>query len=250
MRRCREAGLPARILGRGTNLLVADQGVEGAVISTAGLQGVAIAGDTVTADCGVGLPRLVALAAERGLSGLERLAGIPGSLGGAIRMNAGAADGCIGDVVEDVLVITPGGDIATLDAAEIGFGYRCSGLDGAIVVSATLSLHPSGRERVLRATKAHARRKKMTQPTGKGTAGCVFKNPPSGSAGGILDRLGLKGARAGGAKVSEKHANFIVNSGRASADDVMALIGRAREAVFRTLGIELDLEIEIWPSSA
>ena len=243
---CRDAALPVRILGRGTNLLVGDAGVEGAVISTAALQATVVAGNTITADCGVGLPELVTLAANRGLSGLEHLTGIPGSLGGAIKMNAGAASGCIADVVDEITVLTPDGEVSSLGRGEVDFGYRTSGLDGAVVVSATLKLSASGPERVFEAVKANWRKKAATQPIREASAGCVFRNPPCDSAGKLLDRLGLKGASEGGAKISEKHANFIINCSGATAADVMALIKRAREAVFRALGITLELEIEVW----
>jgi len=243
---CRDAALPARILGKGTNLLVSDAGVEGAVIATRGLRATAVAGDTITADCGVGLPRLVALAADRGLSGLEHLTGIPGSLGGAIKMNAGTASGCIADVIDEITVLTPDGEALSLGRGEVDFAYRSSGLEGAVVVSATLKLRASRPERVFRAVKENWRKKTASQPIGEASAGCVFKNPPGGSAGEILDRLGLKGASAGGAKVSEKHANFIINCNRATASDVMALIRHARKSAFRALGITLELEIEVW----
>ncbi|NQT20738.1 MAG: UDP-N-acetylmuramate dehydrogenase [Planctomycetes bacterium] len=245
-RRCREAGLPTYALGKGTNLLVSDEGVKGAVISTAGLQNIEANDGTITADCGVGLPRLIALAEERGLSGLEPLAGIPGSLGGAIKMNAGTASRCIADVIKEITLLTPDGGVFCIGTAEADFGYRCSGLDGAIVLSATFRLLPSDRRRVAQSVRAHWQRKAEKHPTTQASAGCIFKNPPGNSAGRILDHLGLKGAVEGGARISEKHANFIINCGRAKAADVKALIRRAREAVLSVRGIILELEIEVW----
>jgi len=244
--RCRRAGIPFRVLGRGTNVLVADDGVPCAVVSTHGMRGIAANGTTITACCGAGLPRVLAFAAELGLSGLEPLAGIPGSIGGAVRMNAGTRHGCIDRLVQSVTVLTADDQIAHLSAEEVGFGYRSSGLNGSVVLSATLKLEQSDRERVTRLMQEYRSRKAATQPLGESSAGCVFKNPPGGSAGRILDGLGLKGAVQGGAAISDVHANFIVNRGDATAADVRALISRARAAALEALGVCLELEIEIW----
>lgn len=245
-RRCREAGLPTYVLGKGTNLLVSDEGVKGAVIATSGLRNIEAEDGTITADCGAGLHRLIAMAEEHGLSGLEPLAGIPGSVGGAIKMNAGTASRCIADVIEEITLLTPDGGVFAIGTGEADFGYRCSGLDGATVLSATFRLLPSDREVVARSVREHWRRKAEKQPMTQASAGCVFKNPPGSSAGRILDRLGLKDAVEGGARISGKHANFIVNCGRATAADVKALIARARQAVLSAQGIVLELEIEVW----
>lgn len=245
-RRCREAGLPTYVLGKGTNLLVSNEGVKGAVIATSALRNLHAEDATITADCGAGLHSLIALAEERGLSGLEPLAGIPGSVGGAIKMNAGTASRCIANVIEEITLLTPDGGVFAIGPGEADFGYRCSGLDGATILSATFRLLPSDREVVARSVTEHRRRRAEKHPMTQASAGCVFKNPPGNSAGRILDQLGLKGAVEGDARISEKHANFIVNCGRATAADVKALIARAREAVLSAQGIVLELEIEVW----
>ena len=246
MSRCRHAGLPVRVLGAGTNLLVRDAGVCGAVIATGGVRYVSAGPATVAADCGVRLARLIAVAGTCGLSGLEPLAGIPGSVGGAIVMNAGTAAGCIADAVAEITVLTPEGELAVLRPEEAGFGYRSSQVGGALVLSARLKLAPSDPERVRKAVRENWLAKRAAQPMNEASAGCVFKNPPGGSAGKIIDGLGLKGAMAGGAVVSQKHANFIVNAGPATAADVLALIERIRTAVFNALKIRLELEIDVW----
>jgi len=244
--RCRRAGMPVRLLGAGTNLLVNDRGVSGAVLATSHVRQIEQSGDTIAAECGARLSRLIAISAGSGLSGLEPLAGIPGSLGGAIAMNAGTNRGCIADVVADVTVLTPAGELDVLQPREIGFGYRSTKLAGAAVLSATLKLKPSSERNVRSAVRQNLRAKAIAQPLGEPSAGCVFKNPPGDFAARIIDGLGLKGRTVGGARVSEKHANFIVNLGWATAADVLELIEIVRNAVFAARQISLELEIEVW----
>lgn len=246
MRRCRAAGLPVRILGNGTNLLVRDEGVRGLVIATRSLRGTTAQGDSVTANCGVGLPHLLRLAEQNGLSGLEPLAGIPGSLGGAIKTNAGTPARCIADLVRCITLLTRDGDVTHVAPSQAGFGYRRSQLDGATVLSATLKLKPSDPERVARLANAYRRKKTAAQPTRANSAGCVFRNPHDDSAARIIDSLGLKGTAVGDAEISQEHANFIVNRNWARAADVLALIKLVQDAVFDALGITLELEIETW----
>ena len=247
----RSAGMPVRVIGQGTNLLVDDGGVDGMVIATGSLGRAERAGDgIVDVECGVKLPWLVARSAEWGLSGIECLAGIPGSVGGAVRTNAGAASGCIADVIEHIRVLTPDGEQARLTPAEADLGYRRANIGGAVVLSVRLRLRPADGGRVRAAAAENLRRKAQAQPLSAACAGCVFKNPPGDSAGRIIDSLGLKGAAAGGARISEKHANFIVNDGGATAADVLALIDLARDTARRALGVALELEIDVWRRTA
>ena len=244
--RCRRAGMPVRLIGAGTNLLVSDRGVAGAVVATSHVRQIEVSDHTITAECGARLSRLIAITATGGLSGLEPLAGIPGSLGGAIAVNAGTNRGCIADVVADVTVLTPAGELEVRQPHEIGFGYRSTKLAGAAVLSATLNLQPSSVRYVRSAVRQNLRVKAAAQPLGEPSAGCAFKNPPGDFAARIIDNLGLKGRTVGGARVSEKHANFIVNLGWATSADVLELIEAVRSAVLAARQISLELEIEVW----
>jgi UDP-N-acetylmuramate dehydrogenase len=252
-RRCHEAGVGVRALGLGANLLVSDEGVDDLVLRlhSPNLRKVEWGEDCVTAGAGADMNRLCLDAARRGLSGLERMGGIPGTLGGIIRMNAGGRFGEVGELVRNVTVIDPDGRQRVLSRREVGFRYRGTNLGDAIICRATLELAPADprrvRERYLEVWSA----KKATQPLAESTAGCVFKNPPDARAGELIDRAGLKGRSIGGAEVSERHANFIVAKEGATAADILALIGRVRTEVARRFGVELELEIEVWgPPSA
>jgi UDP-N-acetylmuramate dehydrogenase len=242
-----ECDVPLRLLGGGSNLLVRDAGVDGAVLRLNRLASVAWSEDgSVLVEGGASLPRLVKEATRRGLSGLEGLTGVPGSVAGALVMNAGGRHGEIGPAVRWVDVLDGDGTPRRLSREEAGFRYRDSNLRGRIVLGARLELSPTDPGR-LAATYDDIMRDKMeTQPLGRPNAGCVFKNPAGAKAGKLIDECGLKGARAGAAHVSHKHANFIVNEGRASADDVLCLIDRIRGAVSARSGFTLDLEILIW----
>jgi len=244
--RCRHAGLPVRLLGQGTNLLVSDSGVSGAVICTRGVRHVSIGTRSIFAECGARLSQLVKASIECGLSGLEPLAGIPGSLGGAIRMNAGTGSGCIADVLDEIIVLAQDGSLHSLRCSQAGFGYRSSKLGGATVLAASLKLLPLEPERIRQAVRANLAAKAGSQPMRAASAGCIFKNPPGDSAGRIIDSLGLKGTALGGAMVSDRHANFIVNIGRATSADVLALVELVRRRVFEANGIRLELEIDVW----
>ncbi len=236
--RLAELAAVGRVLGRGSNVLVSDDGYDG-TIAVNRYETVTTRGDLVTAGSGTRLSVLAAVAAERGLSGLEWAHGIPGSVGGAVVMNAGAFGGGVSRslVYADVL---ESGDVKRRYAEEFDFGYRRSGIRGT-VISATFATEPKPsheiRERM--AELAELRRKK--QPRGK-SAGSVFKNPPGQSAGKILDEAGLKGCRRGGAIISREHANIIVNTGGATARDVVSLISVMREALLAR-GVTAEEEI-------
>lgn len=243
----REKALPTFILGRGTNILVMDGGIRGVVIDLKGLNTLEVReGGAVYSGAGVLLPKLVYFAMEHSLAGLEFAAGIPGSVGGAIVMNAGTAEGEMKDVVESIALMGEGGDISEIKKEALSFSYRNQNLPkGTIVLGATFRLRAGDKEAIKEriSTLLHARKAK--QPLDLPNAGCIFKNPASGSAGRIIDEVGLKGLQFGGARVSELHANFIVNNGNATAKDILALVDDVMEKVYEKTGIALEPEIKI-----
>ena len=244
----KELDVEQKILGGGTNVLIPDDGVRGMVVrlSSRTFGRVSVRGDRVLAPAGVKLSTLVARAAEEGLSGLEPLAGIPGTVGGAAKMNAGGRHGNIGDVVEFLVLKRYDGTSERLDAEEIEFGYRRSSIPAGVITQVALRLRKASADGVASRTRSVFMEKKQTQPLGGKSAECVFKNPPGQSAGKLIDQAGLKGKRVGDAIVSERHANFILNVNNATARDVNALIERIRESVFEKFGVQLELEIDRW----
>lgn len=247
-RRCRENEVPMHTLGAGSNLLVDDAGVKGAVIRMR--QGefaeTEIDSATVRARSGADMGRLVLRCVREGLSGLEGLTGIPGSIGGCVRMNAGGAFGDIGNAVESVDVMTESGEVFTRHRGELAFAYRSTNITARFIIGAEFTLTTDDPHRILRQVKQIWMYKKNTQPLAQRNAGCVFKNPRGLSAGALIDRAGLKGKRVGGAMVSEKHANFIITEPGATASDVLKLINIVRETVYKTSEVYLELEIEVW----
>ncbi|MFH1059724.1 MAG: UDP-N-acetylmuramate dehydrogenase [Pseudomonadota bacterium] len=243
----RVAGMAVKALGRGSNLLVGDRGFAGVVLSLAGeLATSRVDGATIAAGGGAALPSLVRLAAEQGLAGLEWAAGIPASLGGAIANNAGASGGQMSELIETVELLLADGALQTLAGHDLGGGYRRGGLPaGAVVLGARLRLTFDDQAAVAARTRAILARRKATQPLGAATAGSVFKNPPGDHAGRLIEAAGCKGWRQGGAMVSERHANFIENAGKASAADVLALMERVRARVRAACGVELEAEVEV-----
>jgi UDP-N-acetylenolpyruvoylglucosamine reductase len=242
-----QRAVPVFMLGRGSNLLVPDEGVAGLVISLAHPVWAAFEprGDgRVWAGAGLRLKNLCGLAAKAGLVGFEFLEGIPGNLGGALRMNAGAMGGWMFDVVEEVQLITLDGDVRTLPKAALHVAYReCAELSQAVALGALLRpAAQSEAEAISRQIDVYRRKRHETQPR-EPSAGCVFKNPPGTSAGKLIDESGLKGARVGDAEVSPVHANFIVNRGEARASEVLALVRRVRARVREAKGIELQPEV-------
>lgn len=231
------------ILGRGTNVLVSDDGVPGKVVINR-LNTVVFDGTRVYAESGVCLISLAAMCCERGLSGLEWACGIPGSVGGAAVMNAGAFGGDFASVVTSVDVFRGGKEIR-LKPAECGFAYRTSGFTGGdFVTGAEFNLTRSFPEKIMEVQRGYNRKRTLTQPKGR-SAGCVFRRADGVSAAYYIDRAGMKGERAGGASVSTLHAGFIVSDGTATAADVMTLIQRIEERVRGKYGIALEREIRI-----
>jgi len=239
-------GLPAIPLGKGSNVLVPDEGLDAVVFVLAGdLAAVSIEAPLVRAGGGASLMSLAVSARNADLSGTENLSGIPSSVGGAVRINAGAYGTEIFDLLEEVTLVSRGGEVRSVSAEGIPHGYRWSALcegDDA-VAAATLRLRPAGREEI-DARLAEVREKRKNALPLKPNAGSVFKNPPGDYAGRLLETCGLKGLRVGGAEVSERHANVIVNAGDATAADVRELMARMRGAVRERLGVDLVPEVE------
>ncbi|MBS3734721.1 MAG: UDP-N-acetylmuramate dehydrogenase [Phycisphaerae bacterium] len=248
VRRCRENDVPMRVLGGGANVLIDDAGVDGAVIRlTKGDFREYRRDETgLTAAAGAEMGKCVLHCVRQGLAGLECLTGIPGTVGGCVRMNAGGAFGDIGNVVESVDVMTDAGAIFTRHRPELAFAYRSTNITAPFILSVGFRLTEDDPHRILRQVKQIWIYKKNTQPLGGRNAGCVFKNPRGISAGALIDRAGLKGKRVGGAHVSEKHANFILADKGTKASDVLKLISSIREEVYKKAEVYLELEIEVW----
>jgi UDP-N-acetylmuramate dehydrogenase len=237
--------VPIFVLG-GTNLLIRDGGIRGVVISLSKLRAIREEpGHVLYAEGGVGMPTLIGYAVRRGLGGLEWGAGIPGTVAGCVVMNAGTRLGEMKEAVKAVRLVTPKGDVTDLDASDIVFEYRHAKLPPGIVVGVWLQLKAAERVVIEKTVKEYLQYRKDTQPLALPSAGCVFRNPPRDSAGRLVERAGLKGARVGDAQVSDKHANFVVNLGAARAKDVLELIHKVRRVVKRRTGVSLDLELKV-----
>jgi len=243
-----EKGLPLKLVGNGSNLLVGDKGIRGLVVRLAPrFSQVRWREDGVVVGAGARLQRLLKEAAQVGMSGLESLVSIPGTVGGALVMNAGTDVGAIGDLVVSATALDASGVVHRLDACDLAYRYRHSCLrEGRLsVLEAELRLTSSDPEGVTRKMERLRAKRESRQPIRAWSAGCAFKNPRGVAAGKILHRAGAKGLRAGDAEVSHKHANFIINRRRATAGEVKELIARAHALAMRWYGIDLELEIEL-----
>jgi len=248
-----QAGIGWRPLGSGSNVLADDRDHHYVVLNMSELKGeVRIEGDRVSVSAGYSLPRLCIDVARAGLSGIEGLGGIPGTVGGALWMNAGAFDHEIGTVTETVRVAREG-KVIDIPGESIQWNYRHTSFkEGELLLGATLRLKPDDPEQIKARMDDAKSRRLATQPHGSRSAGCFFKNPPAGTVGTgkIIDDMGMKGERRGSAVVSPVHANFIVTEGEnARAEDALALAEEIRERVRREQGIELEYEVELWRSS-
>jgi UDP-N-acetylmuramate dehydrogenase len=239
--------VPLRFLGRGTNVLVRSAGMDGAVVGVErAFVHLSRQGDTVAAGSGVDLARLLSFCAEGGLGGVEGLAGIPGSVGGAVVTNAGSFGVSMGERLLHVVLFRPGQDSVRMPAGELGIRYRRALIpEGSVIEEVVVTLEPRDPALVAARQREVLESKWRTQPVGMRSAGCVFKNPEGHAAGRLIDAAGLKGARVGGAVVSDLHANYILNDRGATPEDVETLIGLIRERVREHAGIELELEVEI-----
>jgi len=243
----RRESLPSLVVGKGSNLLVRDGGLKGiALLLQGALEGVEEKEGTIHAGGGLGLSELVRFSHKKGLAGLEFLAGIPGTVGGAVAMNAGAWGKSTGDVVAAVEILTADGKTLTKKRSELQFGYRKAVLPiGSVVVRVLFKGTPDRPEAVGERIRDYLERRKASQPLDYPSAGSVFKNPPQDYAGRLIESVGLKGKRIGGAMISGKHANVIVNVGGASAQDILTLMETARRMVREQTGVDLEPEIKV-----
>lgn len=248
VRRCRAEGLPIRVLGGGSNLLIRQAGVRGMVIhlSAPCFGNIAVRKNVVCAGGGARLGQVISTAVREGLGGMETLVGIPGTIGGALHGNAGGRGGDIGQWTARATVMTRAGDIHQRQREDMVFAYRQSSLDELVILQAEFELEPDNPDDLTRRMQKNWIIKKASQPLGHQCAGCIFKNPRGMSAGMLIDQAGLKSTRVGGAEVSDRHANFIVVDETATSDDVLRLIDQVRSRVAERLGVELETEIEIW----
>jgi len=248
--------LPAMVIGRGTNILIGDAGYNGIIVVLSALpplekggrgdfSQIQFNGTQIIAGAGITLTRLAKQLAQNSLSGLEFAYGIPGTLGGALIMNAGAHGHSMSEIVTEVQIMTHKSEVLTISNEQAGFDYRHSNLGQYFcILEATLQFKRKSREKIEAEMRKLYDERKSKQPLSFPSAGCIFKNPPGTSAGKLIDECGLKGTKIGGAEVSQKHANFIINSSDATATDVLTLIDLVRKQVKSKTGIELELEIQ------
>lgn len=249
IRLCRSEAVPYCILGNGSNVLVGDGGFDGVVISmTAGFSGchADCESGTVTAGAGVSLARIGKAALEAGLTGFEFAAGIPGTAGGAIVMNAGAYGSEMKDIVESVRVMTPEGETLELTLSQLELGYRtsCIPANRYIVLEVRYRLKPGDQEAIKACMDDLASRRKSRQPLEFPSAGSTFKRPAGNFAGKLIEEAGLSGCRVGGAEVSEKHCGFVINRDHATASDIMTLCEEVKRRVREHSGVELEMEVK------
>ncbi len=246
--------LPVDVVGAGNSLLVRDRGIRGVVLKLEGCLGrVEFSGEEAVAGAGVGLSALIREAAALNLGGIECLVGIPATIGGAVAMNAGTADGWIGDFISAVYFLHPDGTLGEFKPGNGSFGYRNGSFGcrafaappGAVLVGARLQLHRRPQVEIQKDIKQRLKQKKATQPLELASVGGVWKNPQGETAARLIEKVGLKGKRLNGAEISAKHANFIVNRGGATAADILALMDMTRERIQGHFGIALEPEIRI-----
>jgi UDP-N-acetylmuramate dehydrogenase len=249
LQRARQAGLPFRILGGGSNVLIRDEGVDALVIHLESpfFSDIAVEDNVVRAGAAVPLTALISQTARAGLAGLEILTGIPGTVGGALRGNAGSRQGAIGQFVGRATVLDTANLVQVRERDDLSFADRESNLDDPVILSAEFELSREDPESVVRRMRRIWISKRENQPYGHQSTGCIFRNPsPDVSAGAIIDQAGLKGSRFGGAEISDRHANFIVAHSGTKASDVLHLIDQIRQRVWQQFGYELELQLQIW----
>ena len=248
VQRCNENDVRIYVMGFGSNLLINDEGLRAAVIKLEDgrFAQTQFDGEEITAWAGAELSKLVLTCVQKGLSGIEALTGIPGSIGGAVKMNAGGNFGDIGAAVDAVTLMDNDGNVFEKSKPELMFDYRRTNITAKFILNAVLKLNTADPEQIVRTVKEIWIYKKNSQPLNTKNSGCIFKNPRGVSAGALVDRAGLKGLQIGGAMVSEKHANFIIAQKGCKSRDVVRLINAAKQRVKENFGIELELEIEIW----
>ncbi len=241
-----ETGVPLYVLGGGSNLVVADRGVQGAVLSLVQLNRVVRDGLRVTAGAGASLPALIRNTKDLGLAGLESLTGIPAMVGGAVAMNAGTRTGETFDHLEALVVAEPSGELRTLARSELAPRYRDGGLAGRVALQASFALREDDPAAIFARIDEWLRRRKATQPVSERSVGCVFQNPDGDAAGRLIEAAGMKLHHRGGISVSALHANYFVNDGTGTSADFEGLVRDVREAVRAKTGIELQTEVKFW----
>lgn len=244
-----EAGLSFRMLGHGTNLLVSDEGIDEVVLHTRSMHSIYHHGEldhALRCEAGAPLSRLVSMAHDQGLSGLEMMIGIPGTVGGAVAGNSGGSYGAMGDVLVEVTVVESDGTARPTACVPDDFGYRASPFAGQVVLDAVIQLERKPKGVIMERMTEILREKARSQPLSSSSSGCIFKNPEGQSAGQLIDEAGCKGFSEGAARVSLRHANFLVNEGGASAAEVATLVERVRGQVLAAAGVRLELEVEPW----
>lgn len=244
---CRSTEVPFLVMGNGSNLLVTDKGWRGAVISTEHLKNASVSHTSIWAEAGITLARLARLAQDASLTGMEFAAGIPGTLGGALVMNAGAYGGEMKDILLWADVLAPDGSIHRKTVSQLELGYRTSLIqqEGYVVLAAQLSLKEGDQTAIKRKMDDLACQRKAKQPLEYPSAGSTFKRPPGYFAGKLIDDAGLRGFQLGGAAISEKHCGFVINKAQATAEDVLNLCSEVKRRVKERTGVELELEIKI-----
>ncbi len=245
--RLEQDDVPWRMLGAGANVLAPDGGVPGAVIQTGNMRRLFREDNCLRLWPGVTLPQLVRAATELGLSGVEKLIGVPGHVGGALAMNAGSSDWGIWQQVREVTLWQPGGELVAKTANEVQPQYRNGNLGQGVVLEVLLELEEKPVAEVKAEQEAYLKKKNASQPVTLSTAGCAFRNPDGDSAGRLIDAVGLKGWQCGGIQVSPLHANFLVNTGGATAADVRQAMAHIQQLVKDQSGVELKPELVLWP---
>jgi UDP-N-acetylmuramate dehydrogenase len=248
VRRCHEEEIPLRVLGRGSNLLVSDEGVPGMVVALTapGFCEIQVKGQTIAAGGGARLGRVVTTAVHEGLAGLEMLVAIPGTLGGALHGNAGTHGGDVGQWTAEATVVTHSGEVCRRQREDLVFAYRESSLDEPVILDAKIELEQDDPRELAKRLQKQWILRKASQPMGHQCAGCVFRNPRGTTAGELIETAGLKGTRIGGAVISDRHANFIVAEPECTSNDVLRLVEVVHSQVKERLGVSLELELEIW----
>ncbi|MFH1675292.1 MAG: UDP-N-acetylmuramate dehydrogenase [Pseudomonadota bacterium] len=249
----RKKSIPLMAVGTGSNLLVRDGGIQGIVVNLGKgfkeVRPIKKIGDTtlIMAEAGVSLSKLVTFAADHNLSGLTFAAGVPGTVGGAVRMNAGTATGCMGDVIDALTVLVPTGDVIDIKRDKLNFSYRRLEMDPkSIILKAYFKLGLGSGDALRKAAVSMLEQRRAKQPLSFPSAGSFFKNPATGpSAGKLIEEAGLKGYRVNDAQVSEKHANFIINRNKATAEDILGLVNIIQDSVYKKSGIVLEPEVVI-----
>ena len=239
--------IPFFILGKGSNLIVKDKGIRGWVVSlTQGMKKAQMEGNVITAEAGLSLQRLVQFTVLKGLTGLEPFFGIPGTVGGGLAMNAGAWGAELKDVLLSVTLMKEDGEIVERSHSKLNFTYRGLALPSSwIILKGRFQLKKGKREEILERVKSYSEKRKKTQPLDYPSAGSIFKNPEEGPAGKWIEEVGLKGFKIGQAMVSDRHANFIINLGKATAEEVISLMEWVEKRIYEEKGISLEREVRV-----